>query len=49
VTIRNLNHLLAPKSVALIGASNRPSSVGSTVARNLLAAGLQGSIWFVNP
>jgi acetyltransferase len=49
VTVRNLNHLLAPQSVALIGASTRPNSVGATVARNLLAGGLPGPVWLVNP
>ncbi len=49
MTVRNLTHLFAPNSVALIGASTRPGSVGFTIARNLLAAGLRGPIWFVNP
>ena len=49
MTVRNLAQLLAPKSVALIGASPRPNSVGATVARNLLRAGLQGPVWLVNP
>ncbi len=49
MTIRNLDALLKPKSVALIGASARPGSVGNTVARNLLAGGFQGAIDFVNP
>ncbi len=49
MTIRNLTHLFAPKAVALIGASTRPGSVGLTIAHNLLAAGLPGSIWLVNP
>ena len=37
MTVRNLTHLTAPKSVALIGASPQPGSVGLTVTRNLLA------------
>ena len=49
MTVRNLTHLFAPQSVALIGASTRSNSVGSTVARNLLRAGLPGPVWFVNP
>lgn len=49
MTIRNLDALLKPKSVALIGASTRPGSVGNTVARNLLAGGFRGAIDFVNP
>jgi acetyltransferase len=49
VTIRNLEKLLAPQSVALVGASDRPGSVGAIVARNLLRGGFAGPIYFVNP
>lgn len=49
MTIRNLEFLLEPKSVALIGASDRAGSIGATVARNLLAGGFKGSVEFVNP
>lgn len=45
---RNLEYLLAPHSVALIGASDRPGSVGSMVMRNLLEGGFDGPIWPVN-
>jgi acetyltransferase len=45
---RNLEYLLAPHSVALIGASDRPASVGSMVMRNLVAGGFDGPIWPVN-
>lgn len=49
MTIRNLESLLEPQSVALIGASDRPGSIGAMVARNLLAGGFKGPISFVNP
>jgi acetyltransferase len=49
MTIRNFQSLLQPRSVALIGASTRPGSVGLITARNLLAGGFAGPIWFVNP
>jgi acetyltransferase len=49
MTIRNLEYLLAPKSVTLIGASPEAGSVGNIVARNLLAGGFRGPIRFVNP
>ena len=49
MSIRNLVHLLKPKSVAIIGASNRQRSIGATVMRNLLAGGFQGVILPVNP
>ena len=49
MTIRNLEKLLAPKSVALIGASPAPGSVGAIVTTNLTAGGFSGPIWLVNP
>src|SRR5690606_30003835 len=49
MTIRNLQHLLAPKSVAFIGASPQPGSVGLIVTQNLRAGGFDGPIWLVNP
>ena len=49
MTVRNLDKLLAPKSVALIGASPEPATVGAIVAANLLAGGFGGPVWLVNP
>jgi acetyltransferase len=49
VTTRNLNFLFRPGSVAIIGASDRPHSVGATVMRNLLDGGFEGPVWPVNP
>jgi len=49
MTIRNLDHLLAPKSVALIGASIEEGSVGLITARNLVRGGFRGPVWLVNP
>ncbi len=49
MTMRNLDALLEPRSVALIGASPRPGSIGNTVARNLLGGGFKGDIYLVNP
>jgi acetyltransferase len=49
MTIRNLNYLFQPKSIALIGASERPGSIGLHVAENLLQAGFVGETGFVNP
>ncbi len=45
---RNLEHLFNPRSVALIGASDRPHSVGATVMRSLLSGGFSGPVWPVN-
>ncbi|MBL4741083.1 MAG: CoA-binding protein, partial [Sneathiella sp.] len=49
MSTRNLHHLFAPNSVAVIGASNRVQSIGSLVMKNLLEGGFQGPIMPVNP
>ncbi len=49
MSTKHLDKFFAAKSLALIGASNRPSSVGSTIMKNLLDAGFQGKIFPVNP
>ena len=45
----SLRPLLAPQSVAVIGASARPKSVGHEVLRNILASGFTGTVNAVNP
>ncbi len=49
MSIRHLEHLFHPASVAVIGASDRPHSVGAVVMRNLLSGGFAGPIMPVNP
>lgn len=49
MSVRNLEYLFRPKSVAVIGASTRPRSVGITVMHNLLEGGFGGPIMPVNP
>ncbi|MGT2508326.1 bifunctional acetate--CoA ligase family protein/GNAT family N-acetyltransferase [Cupriavidus basilensis] len=49
MSIRNLEHLFRPRSVAVIGASGRPHSVGATVFANLCAGGFAGPVYAVNP
>jgi acetyltransferase len=49
MTIRNLDRLLRPASLAVIGASDRPSSVGAVVMRNLASSGFAGAVMPVNP
>ena len=49
MSIRHLGLLLEPKSVAVVGASNRIGSVGNTVWRNLRAGHFKGPIYAVNP
>ena len=49
MSIRNLEFLFQPASVAVIGASERPHSVGATVLANVLQGGFSGPVWPVNP
>ena len=49
MTTRNFDALFQPKAIALIGASNRPNSVGAVLARNLQSGGFTGPILAVNP
>ena len=49
MSIRNLDAIFRPHAIALIGASPREGSVGFVTAKNLLAAGFGGPIYFVNP
>lgn len=44
MTIRNLDGLFNPRSIALIGASKRAGSLGSVLARNLFNGGFEGPI-----
>ena len=51
MSIKHLDRLLAPRSVAVIGASGKPHRVGTRVLANLAAGGFAaaGKIWPVNP
>ena len=49
MTIRNLEYLLEPKSVVLVGASPEAGSIGNILAGNMTGAGFGGRIAFVNP
>ena len=49
MSIRHLDQLFEPASVAVIGASPRAASVGATVWRNLRQGGFAGPRWAVNP
>ena len=49
MSIRHLDRLLDPASIAVIGASDRPGSVGATVWRNLRAGRFAGPVYAVNP
>ena len=49
MSIRNLDSLFDPRSVAVIGASERPFSVGGTLWRNMHDGGFAGPVYPVNP
>ena len=49
MSIRHLESLFQPASVALIGASDQPGSLGTQILRNLQGGGFSGPIWLVNP
>ncbi len=44
-----LDALFKPKSIAIIGASNNPLSIGHIVMQNLLDHNYQGPIYPINP
>ena len=44
-----LDRLFAPRSVAIVGASPRPDSLGLSILRNLVAGGFAGRIAVVSP
>jgi acyl-CoA synthetase (NDP forming) len=45
----SLESLFRPKSVAVIGASTKPLSIGNRVLKNLIDFGFKGSIYPINP
>ena len=49
MSIRNLDRMFRPRSVAVFGASDKPKSVGSALMANLLRAGFSGPVLPVNP
>lgn len=48
-TIRQLDSILNPGSIAIIGASAKPAKLGNRILRNLLKRGFKGRIYPVNP
>ena len=47
--VASLRHALVPASVAVIGASRRPGSVGTAVLRNIVTGGFGGPVYVVSP
>lgn len=44
-----LENLFSPKSIAIIGASNKRGKIGTVLADNITKLGYKGKIYFVNP
>jgi acetyltransferase len=49
MSTKNLDKIFDPTRVAVIGASDTPTSVGYTVLRNLVGSGFKGVVYPVNP
>lgn len=46
---KSIESIISPKSIAVVGATNRPGSVGLAVFRNILKGEFQGVLFPVNP
>ena len=49
MTIRNLEFVFRPRSIAVIGASEEAGSVGEKLTANVLGGGFAGPVYLVNP
>ena len=49
MSIRNMQYLFDPRSVAIVGASEKPHSAGAIAFRNLVESAFKGDILTVNP
>jgi acyl-CoA synthetase (NDP forming)/RimJ/RimL family protein N-acetyltransferase len=47
--VASLRHVLAPASVAVVGASRKTASVGRSILRNIVTGGYTGQVYAVNP
>ncbi len=47
--VASLRHLFRPESIAVVGASRRPNSIGAQVLRNIITSGFARPIYPVNP
>jgi acyl-CoA synthetase (NDP forming)/GNAT superfamily N-acetyltransferase len=46
---RSIARLLAPRAVAVVGASTRPRTIGNTLLRNLTSGGFTGPVYPIHP
>jgi len=47
--IRQLDAVLRPKSVAVIGASTSPDKIGYEILKNIIDSGFEGAVYPINP
>jgi acetyl coenzyme A synthetase (ADP forming)-like protein len=47
--VRSIQRLLEPRSIAVIGASHQPGTIGHEIFRNLLSGGFRGPVYPVHP
>jgi acetate---CoA ligase (ADP-forming) len=47
--VRSIDRLLRPSSIAVIGASRKPETIGHQLLRNLLSSRFEGPVYPVNP
>ena len=47
--LHHLEHLLSPRSIAIVGASHDKKKIGAIVLRNIIDGGFAGKIYPVNP
>jgi acetyltransferase len=49
MSVENMDKIFQPKSIAVIGASERPGSIGAALMRNLIDSGFAGDVYPINP
>jgi len=49
MSVENLDKIFRPDSIAVIGAGERPGSIGAALMRNLIQGGFAGEIYPINP
>ena len=47
--IKKYKSLFSPKSIAIVGASNKKGKIGNIITENILKLGYEGKTYFVNP
>jgi acetyltransferase len=48
-TVASIRNVMAPRSIAVVGASRQPGSIGQLVFQNIMEGGFSGVVYPVNP